>query len=111
MNARESTISIREINGRLDRVFRLAQGGLRSVISSVADGLLTDGARGGDPSDRWRLFAVAASATSVNSQQNVDLYAARLRTRRASPHIYTRDRKSWLRENIDVKWQRSQVAT
>ena len=35
-----------------------------------------------DPSDRWRLFAVAARGSAVKSVQDVDLYAAQLRARR-----------------------------
>ena len=49
-----------------------------------------------DPSDRWRLFAVAARGSAVKSVQDVDLYAAQLRARRALTHIYTHDRKDWL---------------
>jgi len=79
---------------------------LRSVIPP-ADGLLTNSAGGVDPSDRWRIFAVAASATSVNSQQGVGLYVARLRARRASSHIYTHAHTAWLRDHIDGKWQRT----
>jgi hypothetical protein len=77
------------------------------LISSVADALLTRGAGGVDPGDRWRLFAVAASATLVNGQQDVDLYVARLRMRRATPHSYTHDRAAWLRDDIDVKRRRT----
>jgi hypothetical protein len=36
-----------------------------------------------DPGGRWRLFAVAACGCRVKSQQEVPLYAARLRARRA----------------------------
>jgi hypothetical protein len=64
---------------------------------------MTDSAGLLDPSNRWRLFAVAASGTSVNSQQEVDLYLAQLRTRRASPVIYAHGRKVWLRDNTDVR--------
>src|SRR5260370_3312471 len=49
-----------------------------------------------DPSDRWRLFAVAARGSAVKSAQDVDLYAAQLRARRALTHIFTYDRKDWL---------------
>src|SRR5713226_2887485 len=49
-----------------------------------------------DPSDRWRLFAIAARGSAVKSAQDVDLYAAQLRARRALTHIYTHDRKDWL---------------
>src|SRR6266851_7290561 len=45
-----------------------------------------------DPSDRWRLFAIAARGSAVKSAQDVDLYAAQLRARRALTHIYTHDR-------------------
>jgi hypothetical protein len=81
------------------------------VISPVADGLLADSAGGVDPSDRWRRFAVAASATSVIGQQNVDLYVARLRTRRASPRIYPHARTAWLRDNINVNQQPDPAST
>jgi hypothetical protein len=49
-----------------------------------------------DPGDRWRLFAVAARGSAVKSAQDVDLYAAQLRARRALTHTYTHDRKDWL---------------
>ena len=49
-----------------------------------------------DPSDRWRVFAAAARGSAVKSAQDVDLYAAQLRARRALTHIYTHDRKDWL---------------
>jgi hypothetical protein len=50
-----------------------------------------------DSSDRWRLFAVAACVSAVKSQQQVDLYAARLRARRAFHHVYAHGRGVWLR--------------
>jgi hypothetical protein len=34
-----------------------------------------------DPSDRWRHFAIAACDSLLKSQQDVALYAARLRAR------------------------------
>jgi hypothetical protein len=59
-----------------------------------------------DPSNRWRCFAVAASGTSVNTQQENDLYVARLRARRASPMIYANGRKVWLRDGTNAKSRR-----
>ena len=47
-------------------------------------------------SDRWRVFAVAARGIAVKGTQDVDLYAAQLRARRALTHQYTHDRKDWL---------------
>jgi hypothetical protein len=49
-----------------------------------------------DPSDRWRLFAAAARGSAMKRAQDVDLYVAQLRARRALTHIYTHDRKDWL---------------
>jgi hypothetical protein len=49
------------------------------------------------PSDRWRLFAVSALGSTVKSAQEVGLYAAQLRARRAVTHIYTHEGKIWMR--------------
>ena len=56
-----------------------------------------------DPSDRWRLFAVAARGSAVKSVQDVDQYAAQLRARRTLTHIYTHDRKDWLQITLGVR--------
>jgi hypothetical protein len=43
-----------------------------------------------EPSDRWRLFAIAAQKRSEGRE--VELYATRLRARRATTHMYRLDR-------------------
>jgi hypothetical protein len=45
-----------------------------------------------DPGDRWRLFAVAACAGAVKSQQEVGLYVELLRARQALTQIQNLNR-------------------
>ena len=49
-----------------------------------------------EPSDRWRLFAVAARDNALKSEQELELYAERLRARRAMTHAYSHGRGVWL---------------
>jgi hypothetical protein len=43
-----------------------------------------------EPGDCWRLFAIAAQKRSEGRE--VELYATRLRARRATTQVYRRDR-------------------
>ena len=76
---------------------------LWSMIRPGTDFLRADYAGIHDSSNRWGLFAVAASGISVSSQEAVDLYVARLRKRRASPVNFAHGRRKWLRDSAGVK--------